>query len=536
MIRFIIPSLFTSILFAQSVWKPDLDQNTYRNPIIHADFSDPDVCRVGNDFYMTASSFNCVPGLPVLHSTDLIHWKIVNYALPKLKYAEGFDKPQHGKGVWAPCIRYYKGNFYIFFSDPDYGIFMTSAVNPMDSWSEPVLIKAGKGLIDPSPLWDDDGKAYLVYAFAGSRAGIKSLLVVCSMDESGNRAYDDDQIVFDGHDNHPTVEGPKFYKRNGYYYIFAPAGGVSTGWQLVLRSKHVKGPYESRIVMHQGNTAVNGPHQGAWVELENGEHWFIHFQDKGAYGRVVHLQPMVWQNDWPVIGELKPGEKIGQPVLKYRKPGLNYSGNYYPVESDEFNSSTLGLQWQWHANPEITWALPFPEKGALRLFARPLPPNFTNFWDVANLLLQKFPAPSFKATALVNFKAHDDEEFGLIIMGKDYSYLSVTRTLGKLFLRQTICIDADKGNAENKLEEITLNSSTFYLRVNVYPDGRCEFSFSEDGKSFKSAGQPFFARQGHWIGAKVGLFCIRKGFTNDAGYADVDWFRFDTFGNQTGKL
>lgn len=511
--------------FAQT-WKSDQDNGTYINPILHADYSDPDVCKAGNDFYMTASSFNCVPGLPILHSKDLVNWRLINYALPTLSYAEGFDRPQHGKGIWAPCIRYHNNEFYIYFPDPDHGIYMIKTKDPAGAWSEPVLVKGGKGLIDPSPLWDDDGKAYLTYAFAGSRAGIKSLLMVCSMNAEGTKTLGDDAIVFDGHDAHPTVEGPKFYKRNGYYYIFAPAGGVATGWQLVLRAKSPFGPYEHKVVMDQGSTNVNGPHQGAWVELDNSEHWFFHFQDAGVYGRIVHLQPMVWNNYWPVIGaDVKKSGK-GEPVLKHKKPDV---GKTYPVifppESDEFDSRTLGLQWQWHANPQLHWAYPVADKGTLRLFAVPKPPDAKSFWDVPNLLLQKFPAPQFQVTTKLTFISRfEGEEAGLIIMGRDYARLTIKSKDGKLFIRQALCKNADKGAAEISGTETALTGNILYLRVQVKQGGVCTFSYSEDGKKFKSVGEPFQAREGMWIGAKVGLFCIREGITNDAGHVDVDWF------------
>ena len=162
--------------------------------------------------------------------------------------------------------------------------------DPKGSWSKPVLVKAGKGMIDPTPLWDEDGKVYLIHAYAGSRSGVNSILVICELNAEGTEVISDPVMVFDGNDgkNH-TVEGPKLYKRNGYYYIFAPAGGVATGWQLVLRSKNIYGPYESKIVMAQGKTTINGPHQGGWVDTNTGESWFVHFQDQGAYGRVIHL-------------------------------------------------------------------------------------------------------------------------------------------------------------------------------------------------------------------------------------------------------
>ena len=159
----------------------DRGDGTYRNPIIHADYSDPDVVAVGDDFYMTASSFGCAPGLPILHSKDLVNWQLVNYALREIPPVEYYREPRHGKGVWAPCIRYHAGELYIYWGDPDHGIYMVKTADPLGTWDEPVLVKAGKGMIDPTPLWDDDGKAYLVHAWAASRSQMNSVLVACEM-------------------------------------------------------------------------------------------------------------------------------------------------------------------------------------------------------------------------------------------------------------------------------------------------------------------------------------------------------------------
>lgn len=515
---------------AQSkVWVADNGDGTYKNPIINADYSDPDAIRVGDDFYMTASSFNAVPGLPILHSKDLVNWRIINHVFKEQEPKDVFNKPQHGNGVWAPSIRYYNGEFYIYYGDPDFGVYMTKTKNPAGDWSKPLLIKEAKGWIDTCPLWDTDGNAYLVHAFAGSRAGIKSILVVNRMNAEGTKLLDDGVIVFDGHDAHPTVEGPKFYKRNGYYYIFAPAGGVATGWQLALRSKNIYGPYETKIVLAQGKTNVNGPHQGALVDTQTGEDWFIHFQDKGAYGRVVHLQPVVWKNGFPVIGNDADGDGTGEPVLKFRKPNV---GKTYPIqtpqESDEFDGDKLGLQWQWHANPQVTWAFLHPERGVLKMFSVGLPDGFKNFWDIPNLLLQKFPAPEFSATTKVTLSPRfEGEKFGLMVMGLDYSYLAVTNKGGKLFVSQTTCVNADKEGKETESEAVELKEKTFYLRVKVENGAMCNFSFSRDGKTFTSIGNTFKAREGRWIGAKVGFFFIRNGKFNDAGSADIDWFRVE---------
>jgi beta-xylosidase len=512
--------------YISKVWVADNGDGTYKNPIIHADYSDPDVIRVGDDFYMTASSFNCVPGLPILHSKDMVNWELVNYALQKLPPFEVFDKPQHGNGVWAPCIRYHNNEFYIYYPDPDYGIYMVKTKDPKGIWSEPILVKSGKGLIDPTPLWDDDGKVYLGYAFAGSRAGIKSLLVVCTMNEEGTVAYNDEVLLIDGHFDEPTIEGPKFYKRNGYYYIFAPAGGVSTGWQTVLRAKNIYGPYEKRKVLEQRKTVINGPHQGSWVQTQTGEDWFFHFQDKGSYGRVVHLQSMKWINNWPVIGKDDDGDGIGEPVSTYKKPTmLKKYAIKTPVESDEFNLPRLGLQWQWHANPQVYWGFP-TSMGHYTMFCRPMLKEATNLYNVPNLLLQKFPAEEFTATTKMTFNARfDKEQIGLLIMGLDYSYLKVQQLNNELFVSQVICKNADKKGVEKESNSIKLNNNQFFLQAKITTGGICNFSFSNDGEIFIPIGTSFTAKEGKWIGAKMGFLALREGIVNDAGSVDIDWFR-----------
>jgi len=511
-----------------SVWVADNGNGTYKNPVVNADYSDPDAIRVGDDYYMISSSFTHMPGLPILHSRDLVNWSLIGHVLKKQPPYDHFNKVQHGGGVWAPSIRYHQNEFYIYYPDPDFGIYMVKAKNILGPWTEPVLVAAGKGLIDPCPLWDDNGKAYLVHAFAGSRAGIKSIVIVKELSADGTKVLDDGAIVFDGHDNDPTLEGPKFYKRNGYYYIFAPAGGVSTGWQLVLRSKNVYGPYERKVVMDQGGSMVNGPHQGAWVDTKTGEHWFLHFQDKEAYGRVVHLQPMKWVNDWPVIGVDKDGDGKGEPVMVYKKPntGTAKIAIATPPDSDEFNSNKPGLQWQWQANPQPYWAFPF--NGRLRLFSYPLPDSAKNYWDVPNLLMQKFPADEFTVTTKLSFIPRlEGEKAGLIIFGADYAYVSVVKKQDGNYISFSICNNADKGKPEKVQDGKKLDNTDVYFRVTVTKGGICDFSYSTNGSTFEKIGERLTAKPGRWVGAKVGLFCTRTVKTNDSGFADVDWFRVE---------
>lgn len=527
--------------YCSEVWVSDEGNGMYRNPVLHADYSDPDVCTVGEDYFLTASSFNCTPGLPILHSKDLVNWKIVNYALKKVEPVEYYNEPRHGKGVWAPSIRFHEGVYYIYWGDPDFGIFMVKTRDPYGEWDKPVLVKAGKGMIDPCPLWDDDGRVYLAHAWAGSRAKFNSVLTVCELNKEGTAVISDPVLVFDGNDgvNH-TIEGAKFYKRNGFYYLFAPAGGVVSGWQLVMRSKDVYGPYEARIVMAQGKTDINGPHQGGWVDTPAGESWFLHFQDKGAYGRVLHLNPMKWVNDWPVIGVDKDGDGCGDPVSRYRKPKTD---KMYPietpVESDEFDTRKLGLQWEWHANYQDVFGFT-TNMGYARIYGHELSSHFKNFWEVPNLLMQKFPAEEFTATTKLKVSAKDDGQLsGLIIMGWDYSWIGVEKQGEKFLLKQAICKDAEQGNLEQVSTLAVLEPSRkfeaglfpnyereIFIRVHVDKGAYCRFSYSLDGKKFTEAGTLFKARQGKWIGAKVGMFSVIP-HGKERGWVDVDWFRVE---------
>ncbi|MGL4993725.1 MAG: glycoside hydrolase family 43 protein [Bacteroidales bacterium] len=513
------------------VWVSDTGKGTYRNPIIDADYSDPDVCRVGDDFYMTSSSFNCIPGLPILHSKDLVNWTLISHALTELTPVEKFNKPSHGDGVWAPSIRHHNGEFYIYWGDPDFGIYMVKTKNPAGVWEKPVLVKQGKGLIDSCPLWDEDGNAYLVHAYAGSRAGFKSVLAVAPMSADGTKVLAESRLIFDGHIGNETVEGPKFYKRNGYYYIFAPAGGVATGWQLVLRSKSPYGPFEQKIVMAQGSTDINGPHQGAWVNTQNGEDWFIHFQDKFAYGRVVHLNPMIWKNDWPVIGEDKDGDGCGEPVTSYRKPNV---GATYPIatpsESDEFDTTTLGLQWQWHANSNPLWYFCDAQNSQLRLFTVPSVGNKSLF-DSPNLLLQKTPTDEFTMTTKLNFTPNPKikergERAGVVVMGLDYTTLFIEDHKSEgLRLVVASCKKADKGGQEVIEATTPMKQQDVYLRVVVKKGGATTLSYSWDNKKFQTIGNVHTLKEGKWIGAKVGLYANRPVANNDGGWLNVDWFR-----------
>ena len=364
---------------------------------------------------------------------------------------------------------------------------------------------------------------------------------ICELNSEATKAITPSRVVFDGHGEHPTCEGPKFYKHDGYYYIFHPAGGVQTGWQVVQRSKNIYGPYEMKVTLAQGDTKINGPHQGAWVDTPTGEHWFLHFQDVGAYGRLVHLQPMKWADGWPVMGVDKDGDGCGEPVLKHKKPNV---GRQYPInnpcETDEFNGYELGKQWQWQANFNEKWHYCAGQKGVLRLFSYPEPMGAKSLWDVPNLLLQKPTAPNFTCTAKLSFTPSDKylgERTGLVVMGMDYAGLIVENTCDGLMLHQVVCRDADRGKIEEVMVSVPLRNGDIYLRAKYADKGllqsnpldmkvMVQFLYSQDGKKYIPLGEPFQAREGKWIGAKTGVFCTRPSQEKvDGGWVDVDFFR-----------
>jgi len=496
-------------------WVPDQGDGTYRNPVLHADYSDPDVIRVGDDFYLTASSMHCTPGLPILHSRDLVNWTIIGHALENLPH-DFYDEVHQGHGVWAPSIRHHDGRFWIVFPLPDHGIYVTVAEDIRGPWTAPNCLMEGKGFIDPSILWDDDGQAYLVHAYAKSRSGIRNKLHVRPIAADARRVLGPGRIVVSIEESLPTLEGPKWLKRNGWYYISAPAGGVAMGWQTIHRSRHVYGPYEERVVLAQRGTPVNGPHQGALVEAADGAWWFLHFQDMDLYGRVVHLQPVRWEDDWPLVGVDHDDAGIGKPVLVHRKPVVRDDGPpEVPQSSDDFMAPTLGPQWQWNANHRTRWYSLTDRIGRLRLF-----PQFAmegRLADAPHLLLQKFPARQFVVETKLRIPPDcPDAHAGLIVLGGNHAAIDVRREGGRLHLRLLT-------PTEVRGEVCLSHEGPLRLRLVVGDGGGCRFGHLSESGVFHQLGPECFIRTGVWVGAKFGLYCTTATAVEPSGHADFSW-------------
>ncbi|ESQ79331.1 hypothetical protein AEYBE204_10000 [Asticcacaulis sp. YBE204] len=545
------------------IWTPDQGDGTYINPVLQGDYSDPDVVRVGDDYYLTASSFTNVPGLPILHSKDLVNWTLIGHALERNVPDAHHAVSRRGGGVWAPAIRHHDGKFMIYYPDPDFGIFLVTATDPKGPWTRPVMVDNTKGAIDPAPFWDEDGQGYLALAFAGSRAGFSNVILVKKLTDDGTKTVDQGVRVIEA-DNLPkvktsqglmpwfTTEGPKLYKRDGWYYIFAPAGSVKGGWQGVFRSKSIYGPYEGRSVIDQGATDINGPHQGAWVDTPTqngkpGEDWFLHFQDTDSYGRRVMLQPMSWGKDgWPIIGERQKGQTFGQPVWRHKKPGVTPQPVSAPVVEDDF---THGYHqgWQWSANPAEDW-VDRSVAGKLRLKSVS---SSVNLWEAGNLLTQKLPGMRFSATTQLSLTPNlAGERAGLLVLGYDYGWIGLESTSDGIRLVQVTRPRANIGGAETVLTVPVKVTGPVWVRAqfapmtvadpapnfpNYWPSmlrsthARVTFSYSLDGVSFTPVGTGFMTQPGRWVGTQIGVFAQAASGTPAFAATRVGYAEFDAF-------
>ena len=493
---------------------PAVKPATYSNPVIFADYSDPDVIRVGQTYYMVSSSFHFSPGIPVMSSRDLVHWKIISHVLPKLTFAPDYDmvppfeiddtksKPVTGTryagGVWAPAIRFHNGLYYVYWPTPDEGIFMATAKDPAGPWSAPAAVIAQAGLEDPCPFWDDDGQAWLVHGKVGAGP-----LILHRMSADGRSVLDDGQVIAEDKANLPYLEGPKLYKRHGWYYIFAPFGGVDTGSEVVLRSQSIQGPYETRVVLSKGATAVQGPHQGGYVEGEDGRGWFLHFNSTGAFGRIDYLEPVRWADDWPVIGD------NGQPVGHYAMPGPAHPQDRLQM-SDEFSGKTLGLQWEWNHNPDDShWSLS-ERPGFLRLKAG----QADHLVTAHNTLTQILHGLGETITARLDVGGMiDGQRAGLVLFGVRSPWIGVVRDEG--VARLTVA------SAGVETAGPILRDRTVLLRAQVTADQMVRFSYSVDGKTYYDLGDPvLLAKFSWWKGSRPGLFTYGA---SDGGWVDINW-------------
>ena len=473
----------------------DQGNGTYVNPILNADYSDPDAIRVGDKYYMVASDFHFM-GMQMLESDDLVNWTLVSKVYDRINLTQYEEMDAYAEGSWAPALRYHDGKFWVFFCTPYDGLFMTTATDPQGPWAPLHHVKDVDNWEDPCPFWDEDGQAYLGRSILGAGP-----IIIHKMSPDGRELLDEGRTVYTG----PVAEGTKIHKFGEYYYLSIPEGGVQTGWQTILRSKNIYGPYEKKVVLEQGMTAINGPHQGSIVDTPDGEWWFLHFQERNPIGRVVHLQPMHWKDGWPVIGVDQDMNGIGEPVLTWQNPGWKVHKNatelredkmlevkdkgYLPAHSDDFNSPELGLQWQFNHNPvDGEWSLT-ERKGWLTINAL----KGESFRKARNTIAQKSMGYVGEFTVKLDLSSLKENDYaGLAMMAQWNWQVGVMKKDDKLYLY--------KGSDDNAVEvSMPYMKNVIYLRIHLNALANTySFSYSENNKDFTPIGDSTDMWNGHW--------------------------------------
>ena len=480
----------------------------YENPVVNG--ADPDVIRVGGDFFMVTSSYNLAPCVPVLHSKNLVEWQLVNHV------ADGLPFPL--ASVRCPSIRYHNGKYYCLIGLPDYGIFVSETDAPCKNWSPLRPLVEREGLESPCPVWHN-GKCFVVFS-------INSQIEVFEADEDLTQAGEKFTVIYDGRHNFPLTEAPKIYRYGRYFYIFASAGGTKSGWQICLRAETVYGPYESKVVLMQGITDVNGPNNGSLVSVD-GESWaFLHSQYRGAYGCAVHLQPVKYVNDWFLCGEVFDENLAGIPVSGGNYP-VDIQTDYKTEPSDEFDSETLSLKWLNPVTRQADW---FEMKKGLKLKCRYY--ENSTLADMPQLFLQNVPYLNFSVKTKCRLNLlNDGDEVGFCVYGIEYAYICVVRRDGQNFL------EIRKGNVGGSVDETLCQSQpydenyvTFQISAKYEDRHKLTYKVTFGGSAFT---HKFYAKGGLLSGAQIGIYA--RANSESKGCGTFKFFRVVCTDNRVSK-
>ncbi|WP_081147567.1 family 43 glycosylhydrolase [Niastella vici] len=507
---------------ASPVYTADNGDGTYKNPLLWGDWPDPDLIRVGDEFYFVSTSMHYVPGCPILKSKDLVNWEMAGYAVDRYNEDPRYNLQggnMYLRGSWAATIRHHNGLFYVGFCTPRWdkekGQFsICTAKEVKGPWTRTIFPEY---LYDPGLFFDDNGKVYVVHG--------QGKLYVTELAADARSAIGAAKEIWTKPIEKPAgstapgqrygMEGSHVYKINGYYYITCPAGGTE-GWQVCLRSKNIYGPYESKVIVQdESSYPANGLHQGGMVQLKDGSWWFLIMQDRGPIGRVPHLVPVVWKEGWPLLGI----DGNGKGVLTYTKPNV---GKTWPVKvpatTDEFNKATLGLQWQWNHNPDREkWSLK-ERNGYLRLhasLAAELP-------TARNTLTQRVQGPVSEATVeleLNGLKTGNTAGFG--VFQSPYAYIAVRKAGNNSCL-----LMVNNGKVIDSIAHF--NAQKIWIRAHAtHLSYIATFSYSTDGKHFIPFGNELKMGLGYdWTANRFALFNFSATKEGVGGYADFNWFHF----------
>ncbi|WP_406826196.1 family 43 glycosylhydrolase [Pedobacter sp. KACC 23697] len=525
--------LFWSLTLNAQSWTADNGNGTYTNPLFYDEFSDPDLIRVGDDFYLTGTTMHSVPGLPVLHSKDLVNWKVISYAMDRFQQGAEFNlqdgKEAYGQGIWAPCIRYHDGVFYIFSNINKHGLQIFTASNPAGPWKQHQL-KAH--IYDLSVLFEN-GKIYIVYGVGEIK------LIELKADLSGFVEGSDRVIIPRGN---AMGEGNHLYKINGKYYIT----NADNGRLQCARATNIKGPYETTVVsaketmgttlgwftqdmwqdsalpaadarlsmIRQSDQLLGSVpmHQGGIVDLPNGEWWGFSMMDFRAVGRTTFLSPVTWKEGWPFFGI---EGNLGRSPRTWFKPNVAQPDRQAPYQrNDNFNATQLAPAWQWNHNPvDGKWQL---KGGSLRLHTLPA----KDFLWARNTLTQRGVGPESEATVELNSQQLKDGDIaGLGLMNIPYAWIGILREGNRYLFRMF-------DQYQQKKIDKPLTSPRIFLRAfGNFDDDIAQLSYSLDGKNFEKVGDsirlPYQLKT--FQGTRYALFAYNTKGT-EGGYAQFKNF------------
>ncbi len=504
--------LLGSLLFckqaAAQFRSADNGNGTYTNPVIPADYPDPDVIRVDDVYYMVSTTMFVFPGVTVLKSRDLVNWEYCSNAVPRFDFSNCYDLDscnRYGHGQWATSLKYHNGKFYLLFITLNEGGFLCSATRAEGPWE---VKKLPKGFYDPGLFFDEDGRIYVAHGY--SKISITEL-------DNNFAPVTNDSLVYTG-DIRRGLEGTHVYKINGYYYLYCTYGGPD-GIQVALRSRNIYGPYEQKVVLRDTTRGINfGVHQGALIHTPANEWWTLLFVDSGPFGRFPSLHPVNWVDGWPMVGV------DGKGVTIYRKPKTEKT---YPVTSlptsDEFNSKTLGMQWGWNHNPDSSaWSLA-KRPGYLRLATAGI---VSGLREARNTLTQR-PFTHYdqsKSTMGITKMdiAHmkDGDVAGLAVFQDPYAFIAVKQQGSRKYIVMV--------NNGQTIDSVSFSGSSVYFRtIASNKSSKALFEYSTDNKTYMQIGNELTMKFSLSIftGNK---FCLFNYATKaKGGYVDVDWFRME---------
>ena len=502
----LILSLISSLNLIAQKTHSDNGDGTYTNPVIAADFPDPDVILVDDTYYMVTTTMFVFPGVPIIKSKDLVNWEYCSNAVSRFDFGNCYDLDtcnRYGHGQWATSLKYHNGKFYLLFITLNEGGFMCTATKAEGPWQ---VTHLPKGFYDPGLFFDDDGRIYVAQGY--NKISITEV-------DANLAPIGQDSLVYTG-DIRRGLEGTHVYKINGYYYLYCTYGGKD-GIQVALRSKNIYGPYEQKVVIRDTTQGVNfGIHQGALIKTQTGEWWTMLFVDSGPFGRFPSLQPVTWIDDWPMVGV------NGKAVINYKKPnvGKNYPAKTLPT-SDEFNNKSLGMQWGWNHNPDPTkWSLD-QRPGHLRLTTGKV---VSGLREARNTLTQRtftYYSDSINTVGIIKIdigKMKNGDIAGLAMFQDPYAFIAIKQMNGA---RYAIMVNNGK-----TIDSAAINNSTIYLRtIASNTMSKASFEYSLDNKKFTPLGDQLSMKFNLSIftGNK---FCLFNYATIETGgYVDFDWFR-----------